>query len=215
MKRFNCFIVLLCSILVLQFMNPHVPYTKAAQNPGVNVPLINPGFEGLVEEGKIPGWTQSFGSSSISVVDVEKYAGEKSLEIKDSSKNDNYGLINNTVPATPGWVYTANAKMKTASDGTGEIYLRFFDKDGKYITGYNQTLKGPTASWTDIRISATAPDNSAAVSVLLYSAKGNTGTFYFDDVTLNEAKPIVPIQQVGKDLGVQVSKTTVMMGDIG
>ncbi|WP_462409864.1 carbohydrate binding domain-containing protein [Neobacillus sp. Marseille-QA0830] len=214
MKTIHSFIVFLCAILVLQLLNPFLLKSEAAQNPGSNLQLANAGFEEPFQGGKIPGWTQTFGTTGISVVDTEKYAGEKSLEIKDNSKNDNYGEISQSLPVNSGWVYTASAKMKTTSTGTGEIYLRFFDKDGKYMTGTNQTLKGP-ASWADIKVTATAPEGAAQVAVLLYSAKGVTGTFYFDDVSLTEAKPIVPIQQVGKDLGIQVSKTTVMMGDIG
>ncbi|MEH7012259.1 hypothetical protein V7087_15840 [Neobacillus niacini] len=215
MKRFHSFIVVLCSILVLQLITPFVQNSNAAQNPGVNLPVVNAGFEAPLEEGEIPGWTQNFGTGSISVVDIEKNTGEKSLEIKDTNKNSNFGLISDTVPAKAGWDYTANAKIKIPSSGTGEIFLRFFDKDGKLIKNINQPLTGPVSSWTDIRISTTAPDGAISVAVLLYTAKGVTGTFYFDDVDLTEAKPIVPIQQVGEDLGVQVSKTTVMMGDIG
>ncbi|MCM3123837.1 MULTISPECIES: hypothetical protein [unclassified Mesobacillus] len=212
-KKITSFVALLCSLLMLQVVQPGMFQANAAQRAGTDIALENAGFEESLKDGKIPGWTQSFGTGGIAVVNHEHASGAQSLELTDPS-SANYGVISDNVPVHPGWEYTAAAKMKSTG-GAGEIYIRFFDGNGKYITGFNKSVPGPVSDWMDISITAIAPDNAAFAAVLFYSGKGNKGTYYFDEVKMTEIKPIMPIDEVGKDLGVQVTKTTVMLGDIG
>ncbi|WP_306009813.1 carbohydrate binding domain-containing protein [Bacillus sp. MMSF_3328] len=210
-KRSGFFIVV-CGFLLFQMFGQTLAQ-KAGAAPENGLVLENAGFEEEQTDGTIPGWTQSFGTEGISVVNTEQASGAKSLEIKDSGSG-NYGLISDQVPVNPGWQYTASAKMKSTG-GSGEIYIRFFDSKGSYITGFNKAVNGPVDEWSEIKVSADAPANAVYAAVLFYSGKANTGTFYFDEALLTEAKPIMPIGEEAENLGVQVSKTTVMLGDIG
>lgn len=209
MKIVLNFVFLLSLVLIVTLSFPSLHSVSAK-----DLVIQNPSFEDSPGGVGIPGWTQNFGTSSITTVESEFYTGTKSLEIKDTSKNENFGLISDTVPVTPGREYNASAKIKTGSTGSGEIYIRFFDQKGAYITGYNKSLSGAT-SWSDISITAIAPETAASAAILFYSGKANIGTFYFDDASLMEVKPINPIEEVAEDLGIQVTKTTVMLGDIG
>lgn len=209
MKIVLNFVFLLSMVLLVTLS---FPSNNIASAEGLMIE--NASFEESTDDGVITGWVQNFGTSGLTIVESEFYTGMKSLEIKDISKNENLGLISDTVPVTPGKEYAASAKIKTGATGSGEIYIRFFDQDGVYITGFNKSLSGAT-SWTDINITAFAPETAASAAILFYSGKANIGTFYFDDASLMEIKPINPIEEVGEDLGIQVTKTTVMLGDIG
>lgn len=209
MKIVLNFVFLLSMVFLVTFSFPNLHSVSAEE-----LDIQNPGFEDPSQNGAIPGWTQNFGASGIKTVATEFFSGVKSLEINDTSKNDNLGIISNPVPVTPGTEYTASAKIKTGTSGAGEIYIRFFDQKGVYITGFNKSLAGAT-TWTDIEVTAVAPETAASAAILFYSGKANIGTFYFDDASLVEVKPINPIEQVAENLGIQVTKTTVMLGDIG
>jgi Carbohydrate binding domain len=213
MIKKRSFIVLVCCILFLQLGYPITQKFVSAQGNETELKIVNPGFEELAENGVIPGWKQNFGTVGVTVASHEHASGKQSLEIKDSDKG-NYGLISENVPVNPGWEYRASAKHKSTG-GSGEIYIRFFDEKGTYITGFNTAVRGPVLEWKEISVTATAPNNAASAAILFYSGQANTGTYYFDDASLTEIKPILPIEKVGEDLGIQVSKTTVMLGDIG
>lgn len=213
MKKMTRFIVFLCSVLMLQLVLPWLHQETNAEGAAKYIPLLNPGFEENVVDGKIPGWTQSFGTGGIAITNHEHASGKHSLELIDTDSK-NVGIISDNVPVNPGWEYTASAKMKSTA-GAGEIYIRFFDGNGKYITGLNKSVPGPVGNWIDIRVTSVAPENAAYAAVLFYSGTGNKGTYYYDDARLMEIEPIQSIQEVGEDLGIQVSKTTVMLGDIG
>ncbi|RLQ94858.1 carbohydrate binding domain-containing protein [Falsibacillus albus] len=213
MKKITRFIVLLCSVLIFQLVHPGLIHKALAKGNDHQISLANAGFEESEVNGKIPGWTQDFGTGGIVITDQEHSSGEHSLRINDAGST-NYGIISDNVPVNPGWEYVASAKMKSTG-GSGEIYIRFFDKNGSYITGMNTAVPGPVPDWTDISVSETAPADAAYAAILFYSGKANKGTFYFDDASFTEIKPIMPIDQVGEDLGIQASKTTVMLGDIG
>lgn len=120
MKIVLNFVFLLSMILLVTFSFPSMHSVSAE-----DLVIQNPGFEDSSGSGVIPGWTQNFGTTSITTVENEFYSGTKSLEIRDTSKNENLGLISNTVSVTPGREYTASAKIKTGSNGSGEIYIRF------------------------------------------------------------------------------------------
>ncbi|OCA83220.1 hypothetical protein A8F94_19115 [Bacillus sp. FJAT-27225] len=213
MNKKRSFVVLVCCILLIQLIYPAIQKPVFAQGNEAEMRIANPGFEEKAVNGKIPGWTQIFGTAGVTVVTNEYASGKQSLEIKDGDRG-NYGLISDNVTVNPGWEYRASAKHKSTG-GSGEIYIRFFDGNGKYITGFNQAVRGPVPEWKDITVTATAPANAASAAILFYSGQANTGTYYFDDASLTEIKPILPIEQVGENLGIQISKTTVMLGDIG
>ncbi|UTE77432.1 carbohydrate binding domain-containing protein [Rossellomorea sp. KS-H15a] len=213
MKKFTGFLMFLCAVLIIQLVQQGLQPLNKVQAQGNDLLLNNDGFEENVENGLIPGWTQIFGSGGIKVVNYEHASGEKSMELQDGGSG-NYGIISDRVPVHPGWDYVASARMKSTG-GAGEIYIRFFDGDGTYISGLNTSIPGPVSDWTEISTTATAPDHAAFAAVLFYSGKANKGTYYFDDAVMKEIKPVEPIEQVAEDLGVQASKTTVMLGDIG
>lgn len=180
-KRVLGLILSLCMVISTVFTGRIT--VKAETIPErVNKAITNPGFE-EVQEGKIPGWTQIFGTAGITVADEVKYSGNNSIKIVDNS-TDTVGTISDAVPVTAGHEYIASAMVYLENTGNAEIYLRFFDKDGKLAGNFNKSLASPIGQWQSISVSAVAPAGAVDAAILFYSSKNNKGTFYFDDASL-------------------------------
>ncbi|WP_047983339.1 carbohydrate binding domain-containing protein [Ornithinibacillus californiensis] len=181
--------IMLTFLMIFSLVLPSSILANTGKNLQADENLLtkNASFEDpLSTEGMIPSWTQIFGSNGISLETELVYEGNQSLKLVDSSNSGNVGIISDQVSATAGKEYTASAKTWIESGSNAEIYLRFFDQDGKYITGVNRVKQGVSTTWEDITVSAIAPENTGYVAVLFYSGIGNVGTFNFDAVVLSE-----------------------------
>ncbi|MCC3357168.1 carbohydrate binding domain-containing protein [Bacillus sp. REN16] len=184
-----------CMLMLLSVTLPSTYFAAEIKSSEKILEIDNFDFEEPAsEEGNIPEWTQIFGTDGILVDNTKSFSGENSLRLEDASSSGNVGIISKSVSASPGKEYRVSAKTLSETSGNAEIYLRFFDGNGKYITSYNEVKKGPTLTWEDITLTAVAPDNTAEVAVLFYSGKGNVGTYYFDSVQLieSEVEPTQP-----------------------
>jgi hypothetical protein len=153
----------------------------------------NTGFEN-----GLTGWTQ-YGSGGATASTQRAYAGTTSARITDPSTTAATGLDGTPMPAAPGVRYTAGAWVNV-TDGTPDLYLRFFDAAGGVLQSTFTSFSGDAGQWTQLRLTATAPAGTERVAVLLYSAKAHTGTAYFDQVELVRAAGI-PLSNTGFESG--------------
>ncbi|MEU8819650.1 glycosyl hydrolase [Actinoplanes sp. NPDC048796] len=90
-------------------------------------------------------------------------------------------------PVQPGKTWRAEAWARgTAATGTTQVALSWFDVDGRWLGGAGSaTLPAGTTGWTRLTVAAKAPAGAAGLQLHLKSG-GNTGSVWFDDVTLSE-----------------------------
>jgi hypothetical protein len=88
-------------------------------------------------------------------------------------------------PVTEGTQYTASCKIKSpASAGNMTITIGWFDKMGAYISANTGTLVAANNTWKSMSVTATAP--SGAVYAGLQISSSAAGTYYVDQVSLQE-----------------------------
>ncbi|WP_127587291.1 hypothetical protein [Paenibacillus koleovorans] len=133
------------------------------------------------------GWTQSWGSGGITVSTEQAYSGTHSVKVVDSSATAPLGLESNYMSATAGSTYIAYARHYIAS-GEASIYLRFWTSTKTLISGsyYYSTATAPVNDWGTLKVKATAPANTAYVTVLIFSHTPNVGTAYYDDILITK-----------------------------
>jgi hypothetical protein len=72
-----------------------------------------------------------------------------------------------------------------AATGTTQIALSWFDAGDKWLGGTSSAaLPAGTTGWTKLTVDGTAPAGAASLQIHLKSG-GNTGTVWFDDVTMS------------------------------
>lgn len=145
------------------------------------VPIANGGFES-----GLTGWHAAYGSQQQMTVTTETYfLGAHSLAIVDNSSTGAFGMESDKFPVTPGTQYTAEVKVRTET-GTGAIFLRFYDGSNGLIEQKATGAGILPGQWQSIGAKLVAPEEAVSASVLLYSDAANTGTVYFDEVSLSE-----------------------------
>lgn len=97
------------------------------------------------------------------------------------------GLASNSVPVTPGQVYTASVWVKRAPlaepTTTPNLYLQFRRRLGAVAQNY--IVASPvTDEWTQLIVTGVAPVDATTVRVAIYANVNNVGSFYVDDVDL-------------------------------
>jgi hypothetical protein len=166
------------------------PAATVVQDAWAGVPLseslLNPGFEStsglspwqrfLPELGsgvQTPSVAHSGGGSAMFTNTGGTSGGMPSLRLSPIEP----------VQAGQLWRVQVWAKGSMAT-GTNQLALSWFDVTGRYLT---QTSSAPlpagTTSWTALSVRATAPAAAASVEIHLKSGN-NTGTVWFDDMTI-------------------------------
>ncbi|MBY8872688.1 carbohydrate binding domain-containing protein [Micromonospora sp. PLK6-60] len=166
-------------------------------------------------ESGLTGWKQ-FGVGGNTVTTEKASDGSTSLKIADGSTETGTGLETAGTASTPamqvvaGASYTAFAKFWVDEEATPQLYLRFYDANGGYLTSAITAFSGTRGGWSPIRVTGTAPTGSAFMSVLPYSSGGSKGTFYVDEVAVsNQGESVYVGAQV--DAG-QVNASTFGIG---
>lgn len=145
--------------------------------------LENPGFESPVVDGTIPGWQQVYGEGKMTVVDTIARTGTYSLHVDDDD-DKSYGLESDPVEIAEGNSYTASV-MTYVQYGIPSIYIRFYNEDYERID--QKVVSGGTeGKWTNLSVTATAPEEAVYVSVILYSTTTGKTSAFFDDVMLKQ-----------------------------
>jgi outer membrane protein assembly factor BamB len=143
---------------------------------------VNGGFEEPVVEGRIPGWTRTFGrATTFAVVDTRASEGTHSLRIVDNATDDALGLRSDLVAAVEGEFHLASAQAYL-EQGSVALYLYFYDAAGASLATYSRSFSTVEDGWQTIAVGATAPARATQAAVLVYSPAAARSTFHVDDV---------------------------------
>jgi len=115
------------------------------------------------------------------------FEGLKSLKITDTDNMKAVGMRSTSIAAAPGRFYDGNAYCYVSS-GSASFYIEFWDSSGTRLAE-NHTVLSTTGSWTKVEASGFAPAGTVSVTLMCYSTMANTGTCYFDRVTLDDTIP--------------------------
>jgi secreted trypsin-like serine protease len=143
-----------------------------------DLPVLNPGFEN-----GLTNWSQ-YGLGGNTASRDHPYAGTSDAKIVDSSATGSTGLASAMVPATAGLGYTVSARVYVET-GVPSLYLRFYDDADTLVGNFAVGFVGAAQQWLPLELSAIAPHGATRVATLLYSSSTNTGTAYFDQVTIH------------------------------
>lgn len=156
------------------------------------VPVANPGFEEIDQQGRPVGWNLPQPVYSVAT-DVFR-SGAHSLRYANDDPG-RYQLASTSLPCEPGarfefevWVRTQDVK---GEDSGATICLEWYDAQNGYLGGaYPAGVKGTQTEWKLVRgISGKTPDKAARCSLTCYVRKGMTGTAWFDDVAVRRYYP--------------------------
>ncbi len=108
---------------------------------------------------------------------------DHSLKITDTSIQLDIQVRSEKRIANPGTIYNADAWVKSATGISPLLNIEFWDQNGKCIQSKSGSATS-SAYWTQVLISLTAPDQATHVSLSVISGQKDTGTSYWDDISL-------------------------------
>ena len=159
--------------------------TRAGQ-PNV---LKNPGFEQLDAAGKLPLHWKQLRGNPIAIATSNPHGGKHCVHFKDDSPKKGISLESAHLPCEPGSECTVTGWARAADRSCPGLYLQFHDDTGRRTFERHVQLPPQRVKWTQLKVSAAAPDDTEFVSVLLYSFIGSVGEFDFDDIALTVSEP--------------------------
>jgi hypothetical protein len=151
--------------------------------------LSNPSFEsgGSITSGE-EGWN---GSAQASIVNssANAHGGNYVLQVTPNGTalktygGTYYSVTSGDVVYFEGWTKTG------ASNGTGGVLIEGYDKDKNLISSSTDSASLPGTSYVLKATNYTVPSTVKYVRVAaLVNAGATTGTYYFDDFTLNDSQ---------------------------
>ncbi|HHW32509.1 MAG TPA: hypothetical protein GXX20_12710 [Clostridiaceae bacterium] len=178
-------------IIVLAMIIGYIQFPETAYAEYVPLPVVNPGFESLKDgtQNSPANWTfigtASAGTATaVTTEDGGKvYAGERSLKIVDNATNGAVGVRSDYVTdVTVGTEYITSLYYY-AESGVYDLMLDFCNEAPARIKDFTTKTVG-TGEWRKLTSIGKAPANTAQIRLILNSTSANTGTAYFDEVTL-------------------------------
>jgi hypothetical protein len=156
---------------------------------GVGPSIANAGFE-TASAGVPAGWatTNSSGSTVVRSSSVA-HAGGASVELGPTAGTNSaqpgwYSLIN-TGPLAAGQRFQATVWAKgTKVTASPLLVVAWFDINNVWLGNSQTAVANGTTSWTQLKVSTTAPTKAAYARLSLQSAQ-NSGQVWFDDVTFS------------------------------
>ncbi|SNY64074.1 cellulase family glycosylhydrolase [Paractinoplanes atraurantiacus] len=149
--------------------------------------ILNLGFEAAAVDSP---WRQYLPQAGAAVMTTESArTGTKSAKFSGTTRSGSNLPSLLTSPITPvqagqAWHAEAYARGVSAA-GITEIALSWFDINGTWISqNTSNRLPTGTTSWTKLSVDTVAPAGAASVQLHLKSGD-NTGTVYYDDVTIS------------------------------
>lgn len=118
------------------------------------------------------------------------YTGNRSLKITDTSSMLASGVRSEDINATAGNFYESNVYCFLSS-GTVTYLMEYWNSSSTRISAEAINLS-TTGSWQQLKVAGTAPEGTVSITLLCYSNMANTGTSYFDLVTLNDNGKLLP-----------------------
>ncbi|WP_213522263.1 collagen-like protein [Paenibacillus sp. J31TS4] len=159
------------------------------------LPVANGGFEEPAADAGVPGWNLILGTGNnggLSVSRATYVAGTASLQLTDRD-TVNFAAESSKSAVTPLASYTVTADVYLDS-GSVQLQARFYRANGTLIPTSEGGIavhdpnftSGPAGRWQSLSVTASAPADAAAVSVVAVSGKAATGISYWDNVRLAE-----------------------------
>jgi WD40 repeat protein len=191
---YKAFLLLLCFILAaLSFAGIQQGTAQAADNSVTALEVINGGFEEIIVDGVIPGWTQTFGAGdsggSVTVDNSQKQEGNNSLKINDNATVV-FGVESAKMLVEAGSEYSVTAAVYIAG-AASQMQLKFYDAQNIAISGGTVLVErnAPLNVWQTLSVNGVAPVGAASVAIVLVSAKTGKGITFWDDVQLSRVEP--------------------------
>lgn len=131
-------------------------------------------------------WITGKGLQTISISGEQRHGlnkDDRSLKVADSSVASEVLVRSEKKIANPGTKYTAEAWMKTTSGMPARLYLEFWDQNEKMV-GVKSIVPAVKTEWQKQFAFLIAPDKATHVSVSISTEKKDTGTSYWDDISL-------------------------------
>jgi len=160
--------------------------------------LQNGDFEKASVNSSIPNWSYfaSMDANQSIVLSAEHTYLDSATSVKfvDNSPAS-MGIISDSIDIEGGKTYGVTLKAYIVKEqleksGTAQVYLYFYDADGKQISATSKNTSTPTDKWTELYLEAVAPSNTATAKVMLYSGGATVGTVYYDDILFEEVAVI-------------------------
>ncbi|TLS52448.1 hypothetical protein FE782_10810 [Paenibacillus antri] len=172
----------------------HPGSTAAADASAMTPPQVpNAGFESIVEEFNIPGWTQVFGDGIEDVhyelSNEDPYEGGASLLLDDNNSSAGLGFESDPFPVSPGMFYLVSSMMKVERGSVG-MYIQLYNEAGDKVAEKGMWTAAVSGEWVKSEISGLVPDDAATAKVLVYSSASGRARGYIDSIHV-ELKPWV------------------------
>lgn len=142
--------------------------------------VANPSFESALVGGAIPGWTQPYGTFSLS---SDASAGATSVELVDTNATAAAGLLSAPIAVTPSHNYRMVVDSRRI-DTIGNAYMRYFDANNTLISSSVVQLSGSVGVWSTTTLAFRPPAGTVSASVLLYIGAAQVGSIRFDNVRI-------------------------------
>lgn len=151
--------------------------------------LSNWSFEEPMVGDQLPGWypiqSSPMGSPQLCRSDANAYDGKHSLQVAGRHTDKSIWVRSEKMPASPG-VYAASAHVYCAerSGPNPQLYLEFWNSANARIDLQSVPTSGKLGGWERVFLRATAPAETAFVTVWFYFNTNYTGVTYWDNVKL-------------------------------
>lgn len=139
----------------------------------------------------IPGWTPWGGpwtACSYQITGEQKFEGEYSLKLMDSSQDENIFLRSDLIALVPGAKYHEAGVRMLLPDGNATLMLRYYGADGKQVgqdqDGVNIIHVTTTSNeWREVNATVPVPEGAVSAQIWLGMSKYFTSSgVYYDDV---------------------------------
>lgn len=184
-----------------------LPMNTVSAAVNVNLPVVNPGFESDLVDGKIKGWTIADKTEGLLEITTGKArSGTNSLHFKDSSTTKSLKVYSDPIPVISGEKYTAKAFVNVVSQSHNIGYeVHYMNGAGGTVgtatfINFNAATLG-TNKWTELNVPFTVPAGAAFIKLAFNSGGVSLTEAYFDDVSVESSAPVTPpVEEISKEL---------------
>lgn len=151
-----------------------------------------------------PGWatpgatvngipSQIVAPASYAYSNGQSFGGPRVLTIVAGASGGTYGITyGRSFTVRPGEVYTVGGNLYANSGGAAQVYLRFFDVNGGYLSDITATTATTGAGPNAYSASGTVPASAVSALVFILIANGSSGATaaQFDSIYLFKVKSL-------------------------
>jgi len=171
--------------LVMCLCLPFIPFTVVtADGESSDGTVFFESFEYPATKTSPPDkWEIYTGTASYRFDDKTPSDGKSYAVITDDSDTKGAGFRMKPIPATPGQAYSAYVDAWVLDGSGGELYLEFWNNSGKRV-GVKVFNGAGNGEWKTISGIGIAPDDTATMTLLLYSGGKAMGTVAYDKAVI-------------------------------